>query len=316
MQFLVSVFQDRDSPFDKPAWLRHDVPPILHCQFPRAEEVDRYTKTAMIRLPRLIRLVRRLRYDPYSYYLRDEAAVLALELSVPNLDNWLAECRAKGLIQPSISPLPGSARATSDNLRPPLLSSDPAITFSTCRLYMRFQQYHSVRIIVSGCVQSLLRTCPEISAQHPSLNAVTAANADIDSALQLAACSDYTAQDPSSMQLRQLHYKWPLIFSFGTWHRLEHSGHPPLLASDEFVGCDDYFSIPSRSSATSVSMARAMKDWIVKRVVGAQVAGSSNELDVNVMSGVIDWRFPNTTRWNEDGMSWLSEVLAGGKLGP
>lgn len=269
---------------------------MLTTPYPNAEYVDHFNKIRYIKLPRLIHLIRVLLQSPVDHVTQAKAIALATELYIPTLDHWLAECYASGLIA-------SNEHKTLDVI-PAAICLTP-LTFRSSRIFTRFIQYHSLRTILSGCTQTLTDICPRLASQHPAFNPSAVTQTDIYSASQLAACWDYVSQDPSPLRARQLFYNWPLIFSFGTWCRLE-ARH---LRSSEQV-----FTSTDNETLITPEIAAAMKCWITQRVVSTHQTTAQSSVKNGNNSFLVDWRLGPSTKWNAEGMTWLSGVLAGGDL--
>lgn len=329
-QFLPSITSNIDSPFDTSIWLAHALPPLADPQYPRANEVELYIKRRYIKVPRFVRLLRQLRHDNSNEKLRYQVISLAKWMYGQTLEDWVEEVFDQGLARYSerhhmpttdVETSTHTVTGSSDDRPYPAV---PAIHFTTSRLYLRFLSYHELRCVLAGCIQTLCSIPSPSGATIPRcpFDINEARKHDIHAASMIAACEDYALNDPSPMKMRLSQLTWPLIYSYGTWHRLGQRYEADLLAtalplalSNNFTSTDQWQSLDryrdmgivngellvmnssaaDAESRAGLEMARCMKAWTVDMLE----------------KSAAHW---GNRSWQGDQLDWLVRVLAGGDI--
>lgn len=165
----------------------------------------------MIRLPRLIRLVRKARESPENVIARAEATQLATDLYLDSLEPWIDQLKEVGFLWET-----------------PTLSFEDmslipnAFVFKTMRVFRPLLHYWSNRCLICNLVLSLCDIFPPLPSPYElDVAAVTAEG--LRAGESIAMCTDYAFATSIPLPVNVLRQQAGLISSFGMWRRSEQS---------------------------------------------------------------------------------------------
>ncbi|KAH8894826.1 hypothetical protein GQ53DRAFT_762232 [Thozetella sp. PMI_491] len=204
-----AILGGRNSVFDDPAWLDIPPPQTSTKSCPRSDVAWQYIMRTFIRVPRLVRLVRKAREAPGDVAARERAQLLATELFESDLEEWVQEITNAGAIM------------TWPNVRPDIDPYGPeCFNFASPRLFILLTTYWMTRIFICGCVQTLCDMAP-LSNLDQMFNQEAARAEDVRAATNIAMCAQYALKTSPILPVVPLRLQMPTLISFGAWHRLE-----------------------------------------------------------------------------------------------
>ncbi len=162
-----------------------------------------------IRVPRLVRMVRKAREAPGDDMARAEAQELAMELFESDLEDWVQEITNSGALM------------TWPNVRSDIDPYGPeCFHFASPRLFILLTTYWMTRVFICGCVQTLCDMEP-LESLTKMFNREAARAEELRAATRIAMCAQYALKTSPLLPVVPLRLQMPVLISFAAWHRLE-----------------------------------------------------------------------------------------------
>ena len=199
---------ERDTLFDNDTWIQCSPPNDLGDAPDGTGEAWSTIMKVGIRFARFVRMTRHARHFPEDVAARAEALALATELYALDLDTWIEELQDAGLLK--------TTRTCDTRLRAMV---DDSFCFPSFRVLSILVQYWELRIMICGCIQTLL-SLPDspspspIYLQHVEIS-------DLQSATNLIMSFDHLHKIARKCPAVELRSIFPMEMAFGAWFRLE-----------------------------------------------------------------------------------------------
>ncbi|KAI1868032.1 uncharacterized protein JN550_006520 [Neoarthrinium moseri] len=201
----------RDSQFDTPSWLAFPAPSDTWFGGVAGAGIAQQTvMKAIVRIPRLWRLVHRFRLHPGEKTDR-AAAELGAELFKLSLEPWIVKLINSQVLIVSHHEKPN---ADSEYLR--LFSFKIPSVRMLCLLF----DYWQSRILICGCLQTLFSLSPNAFTDWP-FNITAVQHADVVAASNLMACADEMSALGNIAPIARLRFSPTTMNAFSAWNRLE-----------------------------------------------------------------------------------------------
>lgn len=212
---MPAIIEGRNS-FDNSSWLSI---PAQDYESASISEKDMqsfqdHVKFCVIKIPRLVRLVKQVRKSPTDTKAWEQATNLAKEVYVNPFEPWFFDALSKGII--TIAP------STLENSQYPL---QHAFNFKALFAYLYCIQFSYLRNIVCGLILALAEIS-EIKLSAYSFNVNVIAADDVQSAQDIAMCTEYAMKSAILIPVNSVRQLFPLDTSFGAWDRLESRSSP------------------------------------------------------------------------------------------
>lgn len=229
-EFNEAIGNGTDSAFDIPGWLHCPAPEYGH-DTPIYQVVYGGIMRIMVRIPRLVRLVREVRADPYDFNAAAKAASLAEELHQTDLQPLIDD-----LMFEYCEKVP---------TRDPALAAyfSESIHFLSKTVFVAMLRYCACRIIVIGLCRQLVETGLLLPVQSTS----TLEEQERDCAGKVAMAFQYAEELRYPLPMGAYMMMVPMRVAFGSWFRMERDA-------------ERVFDVDSEDSA-ALTKARFMMDW-------------------------------------------------------
>lgn len=200
--------------FDKPTWLATPSPKFEGEVYPLAEFVEKHQMQQRVRLPRLIRLVRKAREFPEDLNARAEATELATDLYLDSLEHWVDQLKDLGYFWEILS----------TDVASPLPIS---YIFSTMRVVRPLITYWVNRCQICQLVLSLCDIFPLLPSPYEFDPSAVAAE-QIRAAENVAMANDYAMAAAFPLPTSAMRQQVWLVGTLGVWCRLEEMATTPV----------------------------------------------------------------------------------------
>ncbi|KAI0123637.1 hypothetical protein BJ170DRAFT_90058 [Xylariales sp. AK1849] len=202
----------RDSVFDTPAWLSS--PPPSDSWFGGvigAGTAQQMVMRAMVRIPRLWRLVRQARLHTEDIAARTASIELADKLLSLKLEPWIGRLFHTGVL----------TAMTHNSMDMPAKSiASISLKFPSVRMLCLLFDYWQSRILICGCIQTL-GSLPPIDTLAWPFDLSEVQDTDLSAATNIFACSQQMTELGIESPIARLRWSPSTMNAFSAWSRLE-----------------------------------------------------------------------------------------------
>lgn len=202
----------RDSSFDTPAWLNFPQPRDSWLgNVAGAGHAQKVVMQAMVRIPRLWRLVRQVRLRPEDHTATTAAAHLGNELLGLKLEDWIDGLFSTGIV----------SRVEDEGLTAHLGVQVFSFKLPSIRILCLLMDYWQSRILIYGFIQVLVRYSPRNMSAVNRIDLKAIQNMDVLAASNLMACVQEMASVGRYSPVSRLRFSPSTMNAFSAWARLE-----------------------------------------------------------------------------------------------
>jgi hypothetical protein len=241
----------RDSTFDTPTWLNFPSPSDSWLgNIARAGHAQKIAMQGMIRIPRLWRLVRRVRISPKDCAAGYAAEKLGDELLTLKLEDWINGLVKEGTLKEfddaDLAKLPGF--------------QGTSFQFPSIRLLCLLLDYWQSRILICGCIQTLCGLSPRTEPIDGSFDLKAVQDMDVLAAWNIMACAQEMTRVGRDSPASRLRFGPPTMNAFGAWVRLERRERANMLKDAD--GYEKHEAIAQVAAQMQRRCCELMVSWV------------------------------------------------------